>query len=47
MSSEKKLACLRGGEATSHAFSKMKSKQCSHNLQNDQQGSFQQICVQY
>ena len=34
-----------GGEATSHTSSYMKSKRCSHNLQSDQQGSCQRICV--
>ena len=36
---------IRGGEATSHTFSLMKSKRCSHNLQSDQQDSCQRICV--
>ena len=34
-----------GGGATSHTFSQMKSKRCSHNLQSDKQGPCQRICV--
>ena len=34
-----------GGLATSHTFSWMKSKRCSHNLQSDQKESCQRIYV--
>ena len=33
------------GGATSHTFSYMKSKRWCHNLQGDQQGPWQRICV--